>query len=814
MNRDRLNTANITDTTNNDPFNELYPALVSVFAVIFLGYLTGRLGLITPKEAQGFSKLAIYPTLPAFIFRAMATINFKTVEWMFVLAVTLSKLIVFVVVTMLTLLFTRDVGRAGVYSLFCTMSNDLALGIPILKPLYEKNHKDFLDCAYVLSSVNVALLLMIALIMMEFNYRRSRNKSANLKGIVLKTVQSIVTNPVVLASVSGIIVNFISKQKLPTYLDKPLMTLSNAFGGPALFFLGLSVVGKIRTKIGMITLVPLSLGIAKVIVLPLIIRGLCISFNIGGLKLREEWSTFGFLYGTIPPSSPTVFYAAHFGIEEDTMAFGMIMSTMFSAPVMLISSKMATVNNMNQTNVVYRDLLNKTRTDISIVSIILACWVIAILFLSRRFQSIPHRFTVCLAFSQLLLCISFVLIKSNPFIKCCRGFEAFLITTFIFATHCWTAIIAFILSSARCSVESQWNTKTRRICITGWALPAVCCGILVLILKPKIDEFPYKNKDFFAFINEKKVYVAFWLTLQVICIFVCVGSLLRMYRFDKYCKCEMVTEEDNAGDQTPLLSSSRKKCHRCVKDKQRGTTDDCTSVSIEMQDADEGFSVVHTRNRLSSQDCRQSKHIKLDKYYEGEQHQSGNHVVVIVSQVLVMCLCIFYCLWVLVGDDLTSGIFLEVELLISIILSAQVLVVFACFGFERTFLIDPLLQKLRCYWYGVDTLILPNINDLEPEEYHICQQFVRYHKENCLQALSSRPAEDGGTSYFYGCNLVDWLVRVGLVADRVTAVKYGNSLLKGRVIRHSENRYYFRDSTNTYNFCPDWDEHDHAIEME
>lgn len=54
------------------------------------------------------------------------------------------------------------------------------------------------------------------------------------------------------------------------------------------------------------------------------------------------------------------------------MAFGMIMSTMFSAPVMLISSKMATVNNMNQTNVVYRDLLNKTRTDISIVSIILA----------------------------------------------------------------------------------------------------------------------------------------------------------------------------------------------------------------------------------------------------------------------------------------------------------------------------------------------------------------------------------------------------------------------------------------------------------
>lgn len=94
----------------------------------------------------------------------------------------------------------------------------------------------------------------------------------------------------------------------------------------------------------------------------------------------------------------------------------------------------------------------------------------------------------------------------------------------------------------------------------------------------------------------------------------------------------------------------RKKCHRCVKDKQRGTTDDCKSVSIDMQDTDEGFSVVHTRNRLSSQDFLEGKHIKLDKYYEGEQHQSGNHVVVIVSQVLVMCLVSYVHLIVFLTD--------------------------------------------------------------------------------------------------------------------------------------------------------------------
>jgi hypothetical protein len=58
---------------------------------------------------------------------------------------------------------------------------------------------------------------------------------------------------------------------------------------------------------------------------------------------------------------------------------------------------------------------------------------------------------------------------------------------------------------------------------------------------------------------------------------------------------------------------------------------------------------------------------------------------------------------------------------------------------------------------------------------------------------------------FLGSQLVDWLLDVGLVADRITAVHYGNSLLRGRVIRHSENRYYFRDSNLTYEFCPGWD---------
>ncbi|CAB4027643.1 integral membrane GPR155, partial [Paramuricea clavata] len=106
------------------------------------------------------------------------------------------------------------------------------------------------------------------------------------------------------------------------------------------------------------------------------------------------------------------------------------------------------------------------------------------------------------------------------------------------------------------------------------------------------------------------------------------------------------------------------------------------------------------------------------------------------------------------------------------------------------------------------------ITDLPIDEYHICEQFVHYHKESCKEALSpdeiressldsSYSINDCSTS-FRGSELVDWLLEVGLVADRITAVHYGNSLLRGRVIRHSQNRYYFRDSNRTYEFCPGW----------
>lgn len=100
--------------------------------------------------------------------------------------------------------------------------------------------------------------------MMEFSHQRSANDTASVGGTLYRTIQSVLSTPVVLASAFGIAANKIFNEELPRGLDEPMETLSNAFGAAALFYLGLSVVGKVKAKFGMIILVPLSLSVAKV----------------------------------------------------------------------------------------------------------------------------------------------------------------------------------------------------------------------------------------------------------------------------------------------------------------------------------------------------------------------------------------------------------------------------------------------------------------------------------------------------------------------------------------------------------------------
>lgn len=90
---------------------------------------------MTEQQSVGLSTFVGTFSLPCLIFVSLATIDLSSVYWYFLLAIFLSKAVIFVAVLLVTLLVTRpvDPARAGLYAIFTTQSNDFAIGFPIGK---------------------------------------------------------------------------------------------------------------------------------------------------------------------------------------------------------------------------------------------------------------------------------------------------------------------------------------------------------------------------------------------------------------------------------------------------------------------------------------------------------------------------------------------------------------------------------------------------------------------------------------------------------------------------------------------------------
>jgi hypothetical protein len=89
--------------------------------------------LLTSHGASGINAYVGTFALPSTIFLSLLEIKWDSVNWNFVLSVLVAKIIIAVLVIVITLIMTKpaDIGKAGILTIFCTMSNDFAIGFPI-----------------------------------------------------------------------------------------------------------------------------------------------------------------------------------------------------------------------------------------------------------------------------------------------------------------------------------------------------------------------------------------------------------------------------------------------------------------------------------------------------------------------------------------------------------------------------------------------------------------------------------------------------------------------------------------------------------
>uniref|UniRef100_A0A674DBE4 G protein-coupled receptor 155 n=1 Tax=Salmo trutta TaxID=8032 RepID=A0A674DBE4_SALTR len=474
-----------SDTPPTMSIDKLFPALLECFGIILCGYIAGRANIITSTQAKGLGNFVSKFALPALLFKNMVLLDFGNVIWPFLWSILIAKVSVFFIVCVITLLVASPdtrFSKAGLFSIFATQSNDFALGYPIVEALYKNTHPEYLQYIYLVAPVSLMLLNPIGFAFCEIQkWRDQRDRQQSKLQIVGVVILQVLKNPMVFMVVIGIIFHFILAQKIPAFMEQFVDGLANSFGGAALFYLGLSMVGQLG-KLTRSTVVALILLItAKLLVMPLICREtveLLDADNTSSNLEHSSLSNYAFLYGVFPSAPSVAIYAAHYNMELQVVTSGMVISTFLSAPIMYVSAWLLTIPWMDPKPLM--DSLQNVSFNVSIISLVALAWTVTVMFLSKKFKRLPHMFTVNLFLAQILACVSMIMwnfvVRQDRFIGHMLTFT--LLYGSLYSTYVWPGLIA--LSLVLMKSGGELKVAPGFLVIAGWGVPALVAAVLLV----------------------------------------------------------------------------------------------------------------------------------------------------------------------------------------------------------------------------------------------------------------------------------------------------------------------------------------------
>ncbi|XP_053373274.1 integral membrane protein GPR155-like isoform X2 [Mercenaria mercenaria] len=922
---------NITNSTVSPPgslsIDNLYPAIFQCFTIILAGYIAGRADLITQSQGQGIGTFVGKFCLPALLFKSMVELNFSQVNWYFLLGIAISKTSVFVIVAVLTLLIRRPMhlGYAGLFAIFATQSNDFALGYPILKALYSDSNPEYLQYIYLVAPISLVLLNPVGFTMLEIQ-RRNQDVSHRTGKcrLVLQVTKDVLSNPIVFMVLIGIGGNFLFKQKIPAVLGDILEVLGNAYSASALFYLGLSLVGKVQGQLGVGLIAPMLLIGAKTLLLPLITWQVVGALELNQMNNSRSLSMYGFLYGTFPTAPSVFLYASHFSVAQDIIATGMVAGTFLSAPLMFVSAKMMTVVVNSEMD--YKSLLVDTSFDLSVISLVCNAWIIAVIFLSGKHKKMPHHFLICLVCTQTFACIGMIIYDGLDTKIAWQHYTQFVILIVgVFSSRCFAAVLSVVV----------YLLHYRSLCFVlrvkvwfylfGLGLPVFSTGMLLLLGKHHMhDEI---DPSFHYGVDQAVLSVIILSICSVLNITFMVlhqrnsrqhkdqdgikvrskvkrsrhrgeeesatDRLLQDEEIPTPChtqsssRTKLISDTDGGGDNNRYRSLS---CSACTEDcevnlykhtvrQNSSNIEDIVPFPDEMKQnrpkqnrsnrvvSKANTSKANTERDLPSPESSVSSSTSEDSYLDSiqsyecsngtcsyqqrqqcagllrcynastrnivvndnddvgvkvrrpkqtDEYQTGKFLILLLFLQVSMFMGLFICLWRLFNNS-KSGIYVEIEFLDSFLNYGQSLVVFAIFGFDTRLMILPCIKRCKCsagvrvvtrwrkWIYGTEMVHIPSRTELTEEEKHQCDQFVKYHRENCQQDIV-RDMKYKFRTYnkvFCGTSFCDWMVEVGLCRGRGEAVTYGQTLLRGQIIGHVTSEHDFHDMPYFYRFLED-----------
>lgn len=118
--------------------------------------------------------------------------------------------------------------------------------VPTVEALYKSTYPEYLQYIYLVAPVSLMVLNPIGFALCEIQkWKNQENQGQSKLYIVGVILLQVLKNPLVFMVVIGIIAHFLLRQTIPAIIAQFVDGLANSFGGTALFYLGLSMVGQL-----------------------------------------------------------------------------------------------------------------------------------------------------------------------------------------------------------------------------------------------------------------------------------------------------------------------------------------------------------------------------------------------------------------------------------------------------------------------------------------------------------------------------------------------------------------------------------------
>lgn len=303
------------DVGNGDFMASVLSVILPVFALIFLGFITRRLGLLGPTAASEVNRMVVWLCLPAMLFNATASASWAHFwEPGFIAAYTAGTIAVFVITLIWRWRVHKSLADASIQGLSASYANTGYMGIPLCILVFGDAG---LQPALISSLIVICVLFALAVVCIEV----ALQSEPSLFNAVRKVALALLKNPLVVSPLLGG-VWAASGLSVALPAQRVLDLLAAATAPCALISLGLFLAHKqVGRSDGSLPLVAL-----KLVVHPFLVW--LLAYQI--LDLPPLWAHSALLLSALPTGTGPFMLAEYYQRDAAVVSRSILFSTLGS----------------------------------------------------------------------------------------------------------------------------------------------------------------------------------------------------------------------------------------------------------------------------------------------------------------------------------------------------------------------------------------------------------------------------------------------------------------------------------------------------